>query len=530
MIRLPQREAKSLLAIHGWSAVFLGLLLYVVIVTGVASVFADEIGDWASPLPEATTQRFPAGLDAPLRQFAASVDPSLRESFFAFPRAGGRIYAQFHRDEQDAGGRPVERGVTVDIDPHTLQIENRREGDEDAMDAGDRTNMLSDFFIKLHVRLHVPNPWGLLLTGVLGLAMMVAAVSGFLIHRHLIRELFTLRRRRGDLLSKRDAHAVAGSWNLLFSFLLAFTGSFFSFATSFGVPVMAMVAFNGDQEKAFDAFVGNPPINDPRPAPMASIEAMLVDATRRAGADTFFIGVEHWGRADARATISMLPPDGELIGTTYVYAGPTGAFQYEKPPLGRVPSLGGDLFSLMAPLHFGNFAGVLSKAVWFALGFAAAYVALSGLRLWTRRRAAERAWRPLAHAVTGIGYGLPLALLAASVAFFVARNAALDVDAVMMRSFLVTLALSLLGSAWVDHARAANAMLALIGAALLALPVLRLVCGGPGWAETFATVQPVVPAVDTVLLLSGAICLTFAWRATRATRDESWPGFEEARG
>src|SRR3546814_11339822 len=91
MIRLPQRETKSLLAIHGWSAVFLGLLLYVVIVTGVASVFADEIGDWASPLPTATTQRFPAGLDQPLQQFAASVDPELRESFFAFPRAGGRI-------------------------------------------------------------------------------------------------------------------------------------------------------------------------------------------------------------------------------------------------------------------------------------------------------------------------------------------------------------------------------------------------------------------------------------------------------
>src|SRR3546814_12476134 len=83
---------------------------------------------------------------------------------------------------------------------------------------------------------------------------MVAAVSGFLMHRHLLRELFTLRRRRGDLLSKRDAHAVAGSWNLLFSFLLAFTGSFFSFATSFGVPVMAMVAFNGDQAKAFETF------------------------------------------------------------------------------------------------------------------------------------------------------------------------------------------------------------------------------------------------------------------------------------
>src|SRR3546814_18004463 len=102
-----------------------------------------------SPLPTATTQRFPAGLDQPLQQFAASVDPELRESFFAFPRAGGRILAQFHRDEKDARGRPTERGVTVDIDPHTLQIENRRAGDAEQMDAGDRSNRLADFFVHL---------------------------------------------------------------------------------------------------------------------------------------------------------------------------------------------------------------------------------------------------------------------------------------------------------------------------------------------------------------------------------------------
>ena len=36
MIRLSQERTKTLLAIHGWSAVFLGLLLYAVIVTGVA--------------------------------------------------------------------------------------------------------------------------------------------------------------------------------------------------------------------------------------------------------------------------------------------------------------------------------------------------------------------------------------------------------------------------------------------------------------------------------------------------------------
>lgn len=74
-------------------------------------------------------------------------------------------------------------------------------------------NALADFLVELHVRLHVPDPWGSLLTGLLGLAMLVTAVSGFIMHRHLLRELFTLRRHRKALLGKRDAHAVSGSWN-----------------------------------------------------------------------------------------------------------------------------------------------------------------------------------------------------------------------------------------------------------------------------------------------------------------------------
>ena len=42
MIRLPQRETKLMVAVHGWLGVVLGLLLYAVIVTGTAAVFAQE--------------------------------------------------------------------------------------------------------------------------------------------------------------------------------------------------------------------------------------------------------------------------------------------------------------------------------------------------------------------------------------------------------------------------------------------------------------------------------------------------------
>ena len=41
---VTQAQMKRLTAIHGWSAVLLGLLLYAVVATGTAAVFAREIG------------------------------------------------------------------------------------------------------------------------------------------------------------------------------------------------------------------------------------------------------------------------------------------------------------------------------------------------------------------------------------------------------------------------------------------------------------------------------------------------------
>jgi uncharacterized iron-regulated membrane protein len=508
MIRLGQERTKPLLAIHGWSAVFLGLLLYAVILTGVASVFADEIGDWSSPLSASVEDAFPAGTDRMIRELAATVDPEFHEELFFFPRAGDRLYAFFHKHEIGENGKPRERGVAAEFDPRSGALIKRVEGTDEFIEAQDEANALAHFMVDLHVRLHLPNPWGLLLTGVLGLAMLVAAITGFVVHRHLIRELFTLRRRGDRLLTARDTHVIAGTWNLPFAFILAFTGSYFSFGSAFAIPAMAMVAFGGDQEQLIETIVGNPPAIDETPAAMADLDAMIADVRQRASAEVAFVQVQHWGRADALVTMFMHYRDGELTGPTYVYGGADGVFRYAKPSLGLTPSAGGTLFALMAPLHFGNFAGVFSKAVWFALGFAGAYVTITGLLLWTTRRQAQRGWRHLAAATYATGYGLPLGLVLAGWAYFLARAFDADVNAVMMSTFLIALALAS-ALAWrvADFNTARRWLLGTCGLALFALPLLRIASGGPGWAGAVDSGLQTIVAFDLALVFGGGFCL-----------------------
>lgn len=521
MIKLPKQQTQALLTVHGWSGVLLGLLLYAVICTGVAAVFAREIGDWASPLAQPPSARLPEGFDGAFRGLAKQVEPRFHDDILLFPAAGGRWNLLFHTDEKDAAGKPVERGTEFELDPATLRPLARRDGLLDEIADARTSNAVADFLVDLHVRLHLPNPWGLLLTGTLGLMMMVAAVSGLFLHRHLFKEIFTLR-RRGGLLTARDVHVVAGTWNLPFAFLLAFTGSFFSFATTVGVPAMAMVAYNGDIEAATAALTAKKLPEDATPATPADLDTLLADAQQRGGGGLAFVQIEHWGRADGRASVQLAAPEGGLIGDIYLYGLKDGGFIREQPFLGHVPSLGNDLVLLMSPLHFGNFAGVWSKSVWFALGFAGAYVTLTGMLLWTRRRGEQRAWRRMNSAVHAVGYGLPLALALAPYAYFLLRGSSwhpLDTQGLLFLA--VTVALIVYAAVTDDLARYRRRLLAATGAALAGLPLARLASGGIGWSAAWQQGLASLLAVELALFVAGALCLRFALR--RGAANEALP-------
>ncbi|MGB2254453.1 MAG: PepSY-associated TM helix domain-containing protein [Spongiibacter marinus] len=524
MLKLQQKTTQTMLALHGWGAVIFGLLLYWVILTGTIAVFADDINDWASPLPVAIPETFPLGTDAMLRKAAADVAPEYLDELIVFATAGGRIRAFFHTHaESEDGEHPEEKGVLFVFDPASGDILQRFEGTQSEIEAQSHYGKLGHFLVEWHVQLHVPSPWGLMLTGILGLSLLVACVSGFAMHRHLIKDAFLRRRRGGDVLSHKDAHVMASTWNLPFAFILAFTGSFYSLAGAFAIPAIAMVAFGGDQEKLIETVQGLPPAEDPRPAEMANIDTMLEDV-RAAGHRTRFLTVDHWGRQDARISVFPWQAEGELLPKGYSFDAQTGENLGEKPALGQSPSLGSDLVALMGPLHFGNFAGWLSKTVWFALGFAGAYVCISGLTLWVKRREQQKTWQYLLRATLWSAWGLPLALVAAAAAYLLQQAGVLAgaVEPLMFKAFGLCLALSGILAGIVRRVTGVRRILVIsLGLGLCALVALRLLLGGPGWVSAATAGLTAVVVLDVALLLGGAWLLRREWRQTLASPEES---------
>lgn len=513
MIHLKKDETKTMVAVHGWSGILLGLLLYAVVLTGTAAVFAPEIGAWSAG-HVTTRSAFEKPIDGTIRRLAAQTPPKYRGAVNLFEIGDHGLGVFFHRDELDAEGVPIERGIYYQLDNTGRTVEAVHGTSEEVF--GPRNDdALSSFLVDTHVRLHLPNPWGLLLTGILGLAMLVAAISGLLIHRHLFKDSFTLRRRGQAVLADRDRHSVAGTWSLPFAFILAFTGSFFSFFGTVGVPVVAMAAFSGNVEALSEAVFGNPGKPNPRPIAIGNLDRVTADAVHRTGEAPTFVVIENFGRTDAKITSYHNPKASDIEPVALLYNGATATFERAKPTVGTHASAGGTLAGIMGPLHFGNFAGLLSKAIWFGLGYAMCYVTFTGMRLWlARRKEGARSLTWLERTLTVVGFGLPLALVAAAAAFLITMPLGSSVFWTPA-AFLVATGLAILAGVVAPTNEILIRLLkGATGIAMLSLPVLRLfAASGPGWGEAVAAGLPIIPAIDIAFMLAGI------WLANESAKD-----------
>lgn len=512
MQALSQSQLKRLTAIHGWSGIVLGLLLYAVLVTGTVVVFESEIASWSVGGPRSTDQ-ITASIDDKVRPLIDKVSKGYQQEVGVWVNEQGHlmVFPHGHARNPDTG-EMSDIGTMFRADPITGDVLERHEGfiweDQPAWAA----SALSRFLIDLHVQLYVPEPWGLILTGILGLSMMAAGATGFLLHRHLIRDLFVPVRRGERLVTSRDRHILAASWSLPFAFLLGFTGSYFSFAGSVGFPLLSMIAFGGDREAMAETLFEPPVVTDETRIPMADLDAMIAESSRITGSVPTYIGISRYGRADSRISIWHYPPAGTLQYVHNVFDGAKGQFLGRRPIVGNTPSTASDLAGLMAPLHFGHFAGVLSKSIWVGLGAAMSFVILSGLRLWIRRRQDDRLWRGFARAVTVVGYGLPLSILGCTYAYLLALPE--DDPFWWTPAGFVFTALSAIALGFATHRddQLSAIFRRIIAVGCLLLPVTRMAMGGTSWAEALAFNRGAVLSIDLMLLIGGGLLLFFCLR------------------
>jgi uncharacterized iron-regulated membrane protein len=385
---LPPRLVANLLAGHSAVGLAFGALIYLVCLTGAISVFVDELKLVEAPAP-AIRALAPGALDTAMAE--------------AVQKLGG----------------PGKAGVVFISAPTTpRQRWTALSGDRAwRMDAHGHLTPLhtpwTDFVCNLHMTLTLPGPWGSLLVGLIGAALLSLVVSGVLAHPRILRDAFVLRLGGGRRLQEADLHNRLSVWGLPFHVAVTLTGAFFGLS-NLALMIVAALGFHGDAARALRVLSGPAAAADARPAPIPALEPLAAKVQAlRPGAKLSYIGVEAPGTRSARITVEVTAP-GRLPRGEQAY------FDAQGRMIGRgrfaSGSAGLQVYAGAAQVHFGFFGGLPVRIAYGVLGVALTYVSATGVTIWlVRRRDRGRPAPRLERAWLGWTWGAPAALALAAI-------------------------------------------------------------------------------------------------------------------
>jgi uncharacterized iron-regulated membrane protein len=370
-----QTFRQSMAWLHTWFGLMLGYVLMVAFFFGALSVFDREIDRWATPLTRFEPRTMPS-YDAMLAPIFKQIVPDAHELDEARSRVGGKLpptlpllnWAAYttHRD-------PVLRlfaefAITNnpnDPDDHVhgnLTIDPR----DGKVLPHDQLKIGSEFFYPLHYSLHLE--WkqiGTWIVALGALVMMAALVSGVVMHRRLLRELFTFRPRKHTQRSVLDLHNLTGVVALPFHFVFALSG--LTIFAAIYLPMSATMFKPQAQAHAVAQAKARGVSFKPAgvPAPLASVDAMVAEAQRRWAArgmpgEVGFLVVNHVGDANSYVSIYRAGSDRvALVGQAVHFDGPSGRVVHEEPP----PSVVSGINEFLTGLHLQHFKHWLLR--WF---------------------------------------------------------------------------------------------------------------------------------------------------------------------
>src|SRR5690606_37794676 len=154
-------------------------------------------------------------------------------------------------------------------------------GDEDGWFADGQGTLISKvshewthFLIRLHIYLHLPSTLGFTLVGIAGVRLTALIMSGFLAHRRIFRDAFSLRWNRSPRLAQADLHNRLSVWASPFHLAIAVTGAFIGLSIVL-IFLVAQLFYGGDTDLSGNSIASRDLPADARPAPLADFATAL---------------------------------------------------------------------------------------------------------------------------------------------------------------------------------------------------------------------------------------------------------------
>ena len=266
--------------------------------------------------------------------------------------------------------------------------------------ADEQLKIGSQFFFPLHYNLTLNysvtangRDLGLWIVGVAGLVMLVALISGVVMHRKVFREFFTFRPTKNTRRSVLDLHNMSGVLALPFHFFFAFTGLLIFAGTYFPVTDTQLEPLHELHEKIEAQETGLPHERSGVAAPLASVDAMVAEAKRRWAArdmagEVGYLQVHHVGNANSYVSIFRAGSDRvALVGDGIHFKASTGEVLREEPP----PSVVGSINEFLTGLHLQHFEHWLLRWLYVLGGLLGCVCIATGFIFFVEKRKRKHA-------------------------------------------------------------------------------------------------------------------------------------------
>lgn len=366
------------LALHGWFALPVWLLLFEICVTGTLLTVAHELVWLVDPTVRASNpDSLPRkSLDEVVAAVAAAYPEGIvtsfgqREPYLAVDVTVALPHAPFAR---------------AHVNPYTAAVQGLTEGPG-----------FTGTLFGLHSWLLFPSAgkvnFGWYIVTAMALPLLGSVITGLVVYKKFWRA-FTrprLRLSQGARTFWGDLHRLVGVWSLWFIIVIALSGGWFLVAN--------LINLSG-----YKVFPEAPKVSrNVVPPPSPEVRRLMPDLDKA-------VAAAREAMPDFRTNFVRLPESAYSHTVLYGDRGPSlyGKYAYRVYVDPYTDQVGGAVLPeymttlqaasrLLPALHFGNFGGLATKLVWFVFGAGLSTMVLSGLIIWTRRtaQATAKVFRP----------------------------------------------------------------------------------------------------------------------------------------
>lgn len=355
---------RAVLKGHSGLGLAFAALLYLVCLTGATSVFANEFYRWENPGVE--------------RMESLSADAAQLAYREAIARAEGAAEHVLILMPSEDRPWPSVR-VTAEDGTQTNWIV-----DSVGRITGTLRESWTHFITRLHINLHLPQSWGILIVGLSGVALLSSLISGLLAHPRIFRDAFHLRVGGSRRLQEADLHNRLGVWALPFHVTISLTGALLGLSTVI-IGAVGLAVFQGDTAKVYAIFTPPHPAEDTRPAPPIDLQPLFARVAERAPEGRIsHVIVEHPTEQGASARFDVESSTSRIANSDTYALDRAGTIYYEQQAAQN--NVGQQILGSLGQLHFGWFGGGVIKIAYALLGLGLTYLAAGGVNIWLARR------------------------------------------------------------------------------------------------------------------------------------------------